>query len=139
MVSLITRKQAARADIVILNAGTMLFTTATVTALLAALVVLGGYRVRLGQHVPLSVGLLLVSVLAAMAVGNTIYFLALRWIGVCKAMPLSQIEPLLATGMAVALLGERITLGLGLGVALIPIGVHLIACPSGADETLTPG
>jgi DME family drug/metabolite transporter len=52
-------------------------------------------------------------------------------IGVARTMPISMSYPLLASVLAVALLGERVTPGLLGGLLLIPLGLLLLTLPSG--------
>jgi drug/metabolite transporter (DMT)-like permease len=99
----------------------------------------------LGLHTPtfgprplLGVGFLLVSVTLGLAVGDTLYFVALQKIGVARAMPLSLIEPLLATLFAVAFLGEVVTVGLLVGLVLVPAGLYLVSLPARGRVVATP-
>ena len=132
MTSLVVREKAARASVVALNAITLSVASLSAGSLLLVLGRLGRHQVAFGPAPLLGVTLLFVSVLLSFAAGNTAYFFALRWLGVARAMPLSLVQPLLATLIAVPLLGERLTVGLGAGVVLIPVGVYLVARP--ADE-----
>src|SRR5204863_2597433 len=94
-----------------------------------ALWALGIHRPMLGAQPWLVLGYLAASVVLNFALGNSLYFLALRRLGVARAMPLTLTQSLLAALLAATLLGERLTLGLGLGVLLIPAGVYLVAVP----------
>jgi drug/metabolite transporter (DMT)-like permease len=70
--------------------------------------------------------LLMVSVLVGFALGDTVFFEAMHRIGVARAAPIAGCHPLVTALLAVAFLGEPITLPLMLGVVIIGVGVWLI-------------
>jgi transporter family protein len=55
------------------------------------------------------------------------YFLALKYGKVSQVAPIDKLSVVLATIIAVAFLGEKISLLNGFGVALIAIGATLVA------------
>src|SRR5687767_1342376 len=71
-------------------------------------------------------GLLMVSVLAGFTLGDTAFFEAMRRIGVARAAPIAGCHPLVTASLAVAFLGEPVTVALILGVVVIGVGVWLI-------------
>src|SRR5581483_4913083 len=75
--------------------------------------------------------LLVCSIAITVGIGDSLYFLSMQRIGVARAMPISMSYPLLASLLAVILLGERITLGLVGGLVLIPCGLMLVTLPAG--------
>ncbi|MDQ3811879.1 MAG: DMT family transporter, partial [Chloroflexota bacterium] len=71
------------------------------------------------------------SLVAGLAIGDSLYFEAIKRIGVARAMPISMAYPVLAAGGAVVLLDEPLS-GLALvGIGLALAGVYLVAMPSG--------
>jgi len=83
--------------------------------------------------------LLMVSVLAGFTLGDTAFFEAMRRIGVARAAPIAGCHPLVTALLAVAFLGEPITLALMLGVVVIGIGVWLITTDKTANAVPTRG
>jgi drug/metabolite transporter (DMT)-like permease len=138
MDSLVVRRKARRANVVVLNAIMVSVAVVVAAALLLGLRWLGRHESAFGPEPARGVALLFASVVLALAVGNTAYFLAVQWVGVARAMPLSLTQPLVATLLAVPLLGERLTLGLGLAVVLIPAGVYLVTRPTDEEEEGSP-
>ena len=134
MTSLIIREKARRANVVVVNAIALSVASVAAGTLLLGLGRLGRYESSFGPEPLRGAALLLASVVLAFAAGNTAYFFSLQYLGVARAMPLSLAEPLLATLLAVLLLGERFTVGLALGVCLIPVGVYLVARPPDEGE-----
>jgi len=66
-------------------------------------------------------GYLAVSVLTAFAIGDTAFFESTKTIGLARAMSISMVYPLIASGLGVWLLGERITAPVAIG-ALVTLG-----------------
>jgi drug/metabolite transporter (DMT)-like permease len=62
-----------------------------------------------------------VSVVTAFAIGDTAFFESTKTIGLARAMTISMIYPLIASGLGVWLLGERITAPVAAG-ALVTLG-----------------
>jgi len=83
-------------------------------------------RADLANVSALALGLLFASVLTGFAVGDTAFFEAMRRIGVARAAPVAGSHPLVTALLAVAFLGEPVTLGLLLGIVVIGVGVWLI-------------
>jgi drug/metabolite transporter (DMT)-like permease len=84
-------------------------------------------------------GLLLLSVLAGFTLGDTLFFEAMRRIGVARAAPIAGCHPLVTALLAVPFLGEPITLALMLGVVVIGVGVWLITTDKTANAVPTRG
>jgi drug/metabolite transporter (DMT)-like permease len=78
-------------------------------------------------------GLLMASVLAGFALGDTLFFESMRRIGVARAAPIAGCHPLVTAVLAVTFLGEPITLALMLGVVVIGVGVWLITTDKTAN------
>ena len=88
------------------------------------------------QPVPLAGWLLLVtSMVAALVIGDSLYFEALKRIGVARAMPISMGYPVLASIGAVVLLHERMGPLAAVGVLLTVGGVYLVARPVNTTTT----
>lgn len=81
-----------------------------------------------------SLALLLISVLTGFAVGDTAFFESMRRIGVARAAPVAGCHPLVTALLAVAFLGEPVTLVLIFGMVVIGVGVWLIT----TDRTGVP-
>ena len=81
-----------------------------------------------------ALGLLFVSVLTGFAIGDTAFFEAMRRIGVARAAPVAGSHPLVTALLAVAFLGEPVTLALLLGIVVIGVGVWLIT----TDRVIPP-
>src|SRR3954467_1338471 len=86
-----------------------------------------------------ALGLLVISVLAGFTIGDTAFFESMRRIGVARAAPIAGCHPLVTALLAVAFLGEPITLALLLGVMVIGIGVWLITTDKAANAMPTRG
>src|SRR5262245_46001109 len=69
---------------------------------------------------------LVVSIVAAIGVGDTIFFESTRAIGLGRAMTIATTYPVGAAVMAAALYGERITTSIAVGTLLTLSGVALI-------------
>jgi DME family drug/metabolite transporter len=81
------------------------------------------------------IGLLLLSVLMSMVIGDILQFTAIRRIGLSLAMPIASSSPLLTLLVAAATLGEPITPQAVGGSALVIVGVIMVALPRRAlDE-----
>jgi drug/metabolite transporter (DMT)-like permease len=93
------------------------------------------------QPVPSAAWLFLgTSMIAGLGIGDSLYFEALKRIGVARAMPISMGYPVLASAGAVILLHERMGPLAAIGVALALGGVYLVARPvASAARTSTEG
>ncbi len=121
--STLLRWLAPRADVVVLNA----LRCAIATLLLfAALLALG--RVDALDDLPVrGTLLLLASVVVGVGLGDSLYFHALRLVGVARAQPISMSYPLFTTMLAITLLGEQLSWGALAGIVLVVLGVSLVA------------
>jgi drug/metabolite transporter (DMT)-like permease len=72
-----------------------------------------------------------------LGLGDTLYFMSLKWIGVARAVPLTCIYPLFSVLWAVFLVGERITLAVVLGAVVIVLGILFLGQDSQANTTYT--
>lgn len=79
--------------------------------------------------------LLLVSVLTGFAIGDTAFFESMRRIGVARAAPIAGCHPLVTALLAVAFLGEPVTLTLLVGVVMIVLGVWIITTDRDPAQT----
>ncbi|MGD9046771.1 MAG: EamA family transporter [Anaerolineae bacterium] len=81
---------------------------------------------------------LVVSVLALLVVGDTLYFRSMDLAGVSWAMPVSSINPLWAVILASFFVGEPLSWPLVLGALLVVVGVVLVSRSSSpADQGLS--
>jgi drug/metabolite transporter (DMT)-like permease len=95
-------------------------------ALLLVWVLATGAAHRIAGISATSLILLAVSIVLAIAVGDTIFFESVRALGLARAMTVSMTYPLLAAGLAAVFLGERITLPVIAGSIVILAGLTLI-------------
>jgi drug/metabolite transporter (DMT)-like permease len=110
-------------DVVMLNALRCLVAT---VLFVGAMLLLG--RLPELLDVPLApLGLLLAGVVLAIGIGDSLYFHALRLVGVARAQPISMSYPLITTLLAATFLGEAITVLTLLGIVLVVCGVYGIA------------
>jgi drug/metabolite transporter (DMT)-like permease len=86
----------------------------------------GGLGAFAGLNWDTILGLML-SVLIVLGVGDTIFFLATKRIGVSRARPLSMTYPLFTVAMAFVFLGERVSAVKGAGALLILAGVYVLS------------
>ena len=90
------------------------------------------------QPVPPAAWLFLgTSMVAGLGVGDSLYFEALKRIGVARAMPISMGYPVLASIGAVVLLHERMGPLAAVGVLLTLGGVYLVARPAATSSART--
>jgi len=124
-------------DVVVLNA----------LRCLVATVLLGGAMLLLGRLpelldvAPAPLALLVGSVVLGVGIGDSLYFHALRLVGVARAQPISMSYPLITTVLAATFLGEAITLQTLLGIVLVVCGVYWVATAQGKHgrSGLAPG
>jgi drug/metabolite transporter (DMT)-like permease len=87
------------------------------------------------EPVPLAAWFFLgLSLITGLGVGDSLYFEALKRIGVARAMPISMGYPVLAAIGAVFLLDEKLGPLAAVGIVLTLGGVHLVALPAGGRE-----
>jgi drug/metabolite transporter (DMT)-like permease len=79
---------------------------------------------------PSAAGLLVASMIVGLVVGDSLYFEALKRIGVARAMPISMGYPVLTSLLAALLLGERLTMVSVIGMLATLAGVYLVAMPA---------
>jgi drug/metabolite transporter (DMT)-like permease len=128
--SLTVRQEGKRASVLVLSAMVATTAAACTSLLLLALLGLGRHTVAIGPRPVEGFAFLLTAVCFSIGLGDTLFFLSLQRIGVARAMPISMSQPLLTTLLAVLFLGERVTIGLGLGLVLIPVGLYLVTLPA---------
>jgi len=89
------------------------------------------------QAVPLAAWMFLgLSLVVGLGIGDSIYFDAVRRIGVARAMSISMAYPVLTALLAVVLLGESLSVVAVVGIALALGGVYLVARPSPEPEVV---
>jgi len=81
---------------------------------------------------------MVLSVLALLVVGDTLYFRSLDLVGVSWAMPVAGINPLWAVLLAWLLLGEPLTWPLLLGALLVIAGVVLVSRSTAQGNSARP-
>ena len=100
--------------------------------LLLVVVVVGRLGVLTGISTELFV-LAAVSGIIGLGVGDTLYFVSLKSIGVSRAVPLTCIYPLFSLLWAVLVFGEQITATVALGAIVIVLGVLSLSQSSQKD------
>jgi len=94
--------------------------------LLLGWVVLAGKGADLASISVTSLALLTLSIVAAIGIGDTVFFESARLLGLARAMTVSMTYPLLAALMAAGLFGDALTPRLALGSLLTLGGLVLI-------------
>jgi drug/metabolite transporter (DMT)-like permease len=84
-----------------------------------------------------SFGLLFVSIVMAIAIGDTIFFESTRLLGLGRAMTLSMSYPIVASVLAAVILDERITTQIAVG-GLVTLGGLALVIATRDRETTTP-
>ncbi len=127
LVSTVMRSMSDRVNPITVNGLRCAFGAANMAILI---VILG--RVDLLQRMPaLGVALVVISGLIGQGLGDAIFVVSMKRIGAARAMPISSIQPLITTALAVVFLGERVTWFMGGGTLLVLAGVYLLAFPYG--------
>jgi drug/metabolite transporter, DME family len=91
----------------------------------------GGWHILSGVDLR-AIAALVTSVVIVLGVGDTIFLLSARRIGMVRAMPISMTYPLFTVVLAAIFLHEDVTLLVGLGALLILVGVYLLSSGSRA-------
>lgn len=79
------------------------------------------------------------STISGLALGDSLYFEALKRIGVARAMPISAGYPMLTSVLAAVLLGERLTALSAVGMIVTLVGVYLVAVPVRFADAVSKG
>ncbi len=135
LLNVLVRWESRRIDVLLHNALRATFSTSTTLAVLLVIGLLGWHTPRFGPQPLLGIAYLVLSVLLLVAVGDSLYFVAVHRIGVVKAMILSGSSPLITAVLAVLFLAEPLSVGLVLGVVLIPSGLYLVTLPGRGRPT----
>lgn len=75
----------------------------------------------------LSVAYVAISSLLVFAVGDTLYFMGLKRVGVAKAVPIAYSYSILVAAISVAFLGESLTSSVMLGTVVVVSGIWLVS------------
>jgi DME family drug/metabolite transporter len=133
LTSLLVRSLTPRFGTVAINAAR---TTLCAVLVAAWVAVLGDFG-DLASLSTRSLVLLLVSIVAAIAVGDTVFFESTRLLGLGRAMTLSMSYPVVAAVLAALLLDERITLQIALG-GMLTLGGLILVVATREDATAAP-
>jgi DME family drug/metabolite transporter len=100
--------------------------TCTAAALLVFLAVIGklGVLMSLSANVAVLAG---ISGVIGLGVGDTLYMMSLKSIGVARAVPITCTYPLFSLVWAARFKGELVTLPVGLGTIAIVLGIWLLS------------
>jgi len=85
-----------------------------------------------------STAYLMVASLVGWALGDTLYFTGLKWVGVSRAVPLAYSYPLFTLPFSVLVLNERLTINIILGSFAIVIAIWLIGGSMREDLYVVP-
>lgn len=117
LISLLARTLSATFNSITINA----IRTSLGGALLLTWILLTGRIGTLGQVSADTLGLLALSIVLAIGVGDTAFFESTRSLGLARALTISMTYPLIATILAIAFLGEPMTPQI-VGGALLTLG-----------------
>jgi drug/metabolite transporter (DMT)-like permease len=85
---------------------------------------------EIGPIQPIAAILLVLSLIAGLAIGDSLYFAAIPRIGVARAMPISMAYPVLTAALAVTFLEESVGPISVIGMLATLVGVYLVASPA---------
>jgi drug/metabolite transporter (DMT)-like permease len=122
LTSLLVRSLTPRFGTLAINAARTTLCAVLIAAWMAALGDFAGLAALSAR----SLGLLLVSIVAAIAIGDTVFFESTRMLGLGRAMTLSMSYPVVAAVLAALLLDEHITARIALGGLLTLGGLALV-------------
>jgi DME family drug/metabolite transporter len=122
LTSLLVRSLSSQFGAIAINAARTTLCALLIAAWSAAVSDFEGLRAVSGQ----SLLLLLVSIITAIAIGDTVFFASTRMLGLGRAMTLSMSYPVVAAVLAALLLDERITLQIAVGGLLTLAGLVLV-------------
>jgi uncharacterized membrane protein len=108
------------------------------TAFFWALLPFFGGLQALAQITPSNWLWLVVSVIAMLVVGDTLYFRSLDLAGVSWAMPVANINPLWAVMLAALFIGEPLSWSLLAGAVLVVLGIILVSRSTGKPAESNP-
>ncbi len=135
LTSLVVRSLASHFGTVAINAARTTLCAILITGWMAAVDGFNGLASVSGR----SFILLLVSIVMAIAIGDTIFFESTRMLGLGRAMTLSMSYPVVAAVLAALLLDERITARIAIGGLLTLGGLALVvAARTDAAEAPQP-
>ena len=103
------------------------FRSGVVTLCLLAWSLLSGNLGALGQVDAKSALWITMEGISGSLLGHLAYFYALKMGNLAEVIPVTAAYPLVAALWGVALLGDRLTIGRGLGALLVVIGVWLVS------------
>jgi drug/metabolite transporter (DMT)-like permease len=127
LVSTVMRSLSNHINPVMVNALRCGFAALTVAASLLLL----GHIELLMAIPPANAALIVASGMIGQGLGDASFVTSMKSIGASRAMPVSSVQPLIATFLAVVILGERVTwLQIG-GTLLVLAAVYLLAFPRG--------
>jgi len=103
-------------------------------AIILTVALLAGYGPEILRMPLWAVLALWVSILLAMAFGDTVFFASMDHLGVTRALTLSLANPLFTTIVGIGLLGEGVTVPRIIGILLVVGGLALIISRKGEGE-----
>jgi drug/metabolite transporter (DMT)-like permease len=133
LTSLLVRSLTPRFGTIAINAARTTLCAVLVAAWVAVLGDFGGLAALSTR----SLLLLVVSIVTAIAIGDTVFFESTRLLGLGRAMTLAMSYPVVATVLAALLLDERITPQIAAGGALTLAGLALVVATR-QDAAATP-
>lgn len=110
---------------------------ATNAAVLVAVLVVAGLAGLLTDLPLWVIGLIVVSGVIGLGVGDTLYMYGLKALGVSRAVPLASSYPLFSFLWSILLLGQPISVTSLAGAALILLGIYLLTRPKTEEAKVT--
>jgi len=132
--SVLMTMSAKRLHVVPLN---LVRSTVSFVFYLALLPFFGGFQ-ALADYPLSQLPWLVVSVLALLVVGDTLFYRSMHLAGVSWAMPVTSISPLWAVFLAALVVGEPLTWSLAVGALLVVAGTVLVSRSTGHASSGNP-
>ena len=125
----IYKKSLSNVNPLVLN----LFRSSSAALLLFLLLLLIHGLNHLSKLSPILIGLICFTSLITWGLGDSLYFLSLKIIGVGKTVPLTSSYPFFVLPISILMLGEPLTIQVVIGTICVVIGVWLIAGEEGEE------
>ncbi|MGQ9676009.1 MAG: DMT family transporter [Chloroflexota bacterium] len=127
--NIMVRSQSDRLDMLSLNAIRCI--AAAPIAVLAP--VLLGCGDALLRTPPVALAYVLAAAVMAIGVGDTIYYVSQKRLGVSRAQPISNVYPIFTLMLAATFLGEKATWTLLAAVLLVVVGIYFLSARHGSE------
>jgi len=86
--------------------------------------------------VPLgALSFLMLAAIINLVIGDTLFFISLKKIGISRTQPISSSYPLYSVILAIAILGEKVTASVIIGTPLIVVGIAIVSLSGNENNT----